>query len=203
VDQTKFFPAAEFTRDPHVLFVGRLEKVKGAFDLLAAWERVQRAFPAALLTMIGQDCTAGRFLREARSLGLERSIRLTGPLPLPVVAEMMRRSRLFCLPSHKEGTPNCIMEALSSGLPVVATRVGGIPDIIEHKKTGLLVEKEDVTGLATALITLLSDAVQCAHLGTAAALFARDHLDARQTVSRLVELYGELVESHQQRQARS
>lgn len=200
VDQTRFFPADELAPDPHVLFVGRIEKAKGAFDLLAAWAKVQLACPSALLTMVGQDCTEGRFLREARSLGIERSIRLTGPLPLPVVANMMRLARLFCLPSHGEGTPNCVMEAVSSGLPVVATRVGGIPDIVEHENKGLLVDKEDVNGLAAALIRLLSDPTQCARLGQAAALFARQRLNARQTVSRLVELYSELIEAHPKRE---
>jgi glycosyltransferase involved in cell wall biosynthesis len=178
-----------------VLFVGRIEKAKGAFDLLAAWARVQLACPTALLTVVGQDYTQGRFLKEARSLGIERSITLTGPLPSPTVANVMRRARLFCLPSHGEGTPNCVMEALSCGLPVVATPVGGIPDVVEHKKSGILVDKGDVDGLAAALIALLRDPLQCARKGSAAQAFARSHLDARKTVSRLVELYREMIEA--------
>ena len=105
----------------------------------------------------------------------------------------MRQSRIFCLPSHGEGTPNSVMEALSCGLPIVATDVGGISDIVEHEKTGLLVNKGDVENLANSLIALLNDYDRCVDMGKAAQLFARDHLDARKTVRRLVDLYSELI----------
>jgi glycosyltransferase involved in cell wall biosynthesis len=88
------------------------------------------------------------------------------------------------------------MEALSCGLPVVATRVGGIPDIVEHEKTGLLIDKGDVQGLAAALVTLLRNPTWCARMGQAAHAFARVHLDARKTAGRLVELYGELIANY-------
>ena len=142
------------------------------------------------------DHTKGLFARAMRSLGVDSSITLTGPLPRPAVANLLRQSRLLCLPSHKEGTPNCVMEALACGLPVVATRVGGIPDIVEHEKTGLLINKGDIEGLAAALVTLLRDPCRCARMGQAAHAFARVHLDARKTVSRLVELYDELIVNH-------
>lgn len=196
VDQTLFFPASELTGNPHVIFVGRIEPAKGVFDLLSAWINVLRDCPDARLTVVGRDQTGGRFLRKAHSLGIEHSIRLTGPLPPPAVAELMRQSRLLCLPSDDEGTPNCVMEALSCGLPVVATRVGGIPDIVEHEKTGLLIEKGEVASLAAALVTLLLDASRCARMGQLAHAFARAHLDARQSASRLVELFEELVSNH-------
>ena len=65
-----------------------------------------------------------------------------------------------------------MMEALSCGLPVVATRVGGIPDIVEHEKTGLLVDKGNIEGLADALVTLLRNPGRCARMGQAAHAFA-------------------------------
>src|SRR5437879_9551255 len=129
------------------------------------------------------------------------SITLPGLLSLPAVANLMRQSRLLCLPSHGEGTPNCVMEALSCGLPVVATRVGGIADIVEHEKTGLLIDKGDVECLATALVTLLRDPSRCAHMGQAAHVFARTHLDARKTASHLVELYDELIVNHSRKRS--
>jgi glycosyltransferase involved in cell wall biosynthesis len=193
VDQTRFFPASTLSADPSVLFVGTVVKGKGIFDLLLAWTRVKRAHPNASLTMVGPDRTKGLFAREALRLGVDNSITLTGPLPLPAVANLMRQSRLLCLPSHEEGTPNCVMEALSCGLPIVATRVGGIPDIVEHEKAGLLVDKGDVEGLAAALSMLLGDISQCARMGQAAHAFARAHLDARKTAGHLVELYDELT----------
>jgi glycosyltransferase involved in cell wall biosynthesis len=195
VDQTRFFPSSQLSADLRVLFVGDIVQAKGVFDLLAAWAKVKRTYPNASLTIVGPDCTKGLFHREMLSLGVDSSITLTGLLPLQAVANLMRQSQLLCLPSHGEGTPNCVMEALSCGLPVVATRVGGIPDIVEHEKTGLLVDKGDVDGLAAALVTLLGDARQCTRMGQAAQVFAREHLDARKTIDRLFTLYNELIYS--------
>jgi teichuronic acid biosynthesis glycosyltransferase TuaC len=201
VDQTRFFPSSTLSADPCVLFVGAIVKAKGVFDLLSAWVQVKRAYPNASLTMVGPDGTKGLFSREARSLGVDSSITLTGPLPPSAVAKLMRQSRLLCLPSHGEGNPVCVMEALSCGLPVVATRVGGIPDIVEHEKTGLLIDKGDVEGLAAALVTLLRDPNWCARMGQAAHAFARVHLDARKTASRLVELYDELIVNYSRKKS--
>ncbi len=200
VDQTRFFPPHERTSNPGVLFVGRIEKAKGAFDLLSAWSKVKLACPDASLTVVGPDLTNGLFLREAHALGVDSSITLTGSLPPPMVADLMRQSRLLCLPSHGEGTPNCVTEALSCGLPVVATRVGGIPDIVEHEKTGLLVDQGNIDRLADALVTLLGDPGRCARMGEAGHAFALEHLNARKTVDRLVELYNELITAYSGRQ---
>jgi glycosyltransferase involved in cell wall biosynthesis len=85
------------------------------------------------------------------------------------------------------------MEALSCGLPIVATRVGGIPDIIEEGTSGFLVDRGDSDGLASALITLLRDPSQCLRMGRAAKEFADTHLDISRTADRLVELYRDTI----------
>jgi glycosyltransferase involved in cell wall biosynthesis len=193
VDREKFYPAPKLSGNSTVLFVGRVEEVKGAFDLLTAWGKVRRTIRDASLTLAGPDLTGGRFLSMARALGVDDSIQLLGPVPHSAIPDLMRQSRILCLPSHKEGTPNCITEALSCGLPVVATRVGGIPDILEHQKEGLLVDKADVDGLAGALSIMLSDEEKCGRQGLAAQAFAAERLDARKSVNRLVELYSEVI----------
>ena len=200
VDQTRFFPPPERTTHPRALFVGHVQKAKGIFDLLSAWVKVRHACPDALLSVVGPDRTNGLLPRKAHALGVDSSITLTGSVPAPMVANLMRQSRLLCLPSHGEGTPNCVMEALSCGLPVVATRVGGIPDIVEHERSGLLVDKGDIEGLVDALVTLLRDPDRCARMGQAAHAFAGQHLNARKTVDRLLELYNELIAAYSERQ---
>src|SRR5262249_33158774 len=103
--------------------------------------------------------------------------------------------RLLCLPSHAEGMPNCVMEGMGCGLPVVATQVGGIPEIVEEGQTGLLVKRGDADGLSAALVSLLADYERSARMGQAARSFAERRLDARKTARRLVELYNELTMS--------
>ena len=86
----------------------------------------------------------------------------------------MRASRIFCLSSHIEGTPVSVMEALSCGLPVVATGIGGILDIVDQHTTGRLVNKGDVEGLASALIALLRDYTTCVRMGKEGSGVCRD-----------------------------
>lgn len=193
VDQRRFYPAAKLSLDPRVLFVGRIERAKGVYDLLEAWVKVLDHCPNAQLTIIGEDRTSGLFSQQARSLGISDSIALKGSLPSSQVADMMRASSIFCLPSHNEGTPVVVMEALSCGLPVVATKVGGIPDIVESDRTGILVQRGDIPGLARSLVSLLHGAGCRTRMGQAAHEFARIYLNAEKTADRLVELYHELI----------
>lgn len=197
VDRRRFFPALELALEPQVLYVGRIERAKGVYELLDAWVRVLAHCPDARLTLIGEDRTGGSVHREVQSLGIDENVILTGPLSGHQVADMMRRSRIFCLPSHNEGTPVCIMEALSCGLPVVATRVGGIPDVVEHEKTGLLVAKGNVQGVADALLSLFRDPSRCVQMGKEARAFADTHLDIARTANRLVDLYRATMGNHE------
>ena len=186
-------PKVEGIRKPAVLFVGAVTTTKGVFDLLEAWTGVASRCAYAELWVVGLDYTNGRFVQMVRSRGHERTVKILGPRPLSDVADLMRQAQVLCLPSHGEGTPNCVMEAMASGLPVVATEVGGIPDIVEAGRTGLLVQRGDIHALAEALVSLLHDSDRRARMGEEAYAFAREHLDARKTAERLAGLYRELV----------
>ncbi|MDH5739875.1 MAG: glycosyltransferase family 4 protein [Nitrospira sp.] len=194
VDLETFFPPKEEgTKQPVVLFVGAVRATKGAFDLLAAWTQVVAKPTHADLWVVGPDYTNGRFAREVQSRGHHKSVKILGPQPLSNVANLMRQAQVFCLPSHGEGTPNCVMEAMACGLPIVATDVGGIPDIVETDRTGILIPRGDTQNLAEALASLLQDSGRRARMGKAAYEFACQHLDSRRTTNRLVELYHDLL----------
>lgn len=194
VDLKTFFPPkAEGMRQPAVLFVGAVRTTKGAFDLLEAWTQVVANWTHAELWVVGPDYTNGRFVQEVQSRGHDKAVKMLGPQPLNHVADLMRQAQVLCLPSHGEGTPNCVMEAMACGLPVVATEVGGIPDIVDSNRTGILVQKGDIQKLAEALTSLLHDSGQRKRMGQAAYEFAREHLDARKTTERLVGLYRDLL----------
>lgn len=192
VDQSKFFPSSGVTGEKSVLFVGRVTKEKGVFDLLLAWNQVNRACPDAVLTVVGNDSTNGEFWKRVNSLDLANSVRMLGPLPHQTIPDVMRESSLFCLPSYGEGTPVSIMEAMSCALPIVATRVGGIPDIVVHNQTGLLVDKGDIKGLAQALILLLSNPDEMIRLSQSARMSACEKFDGEKSADRLVKLYEEI-----------
>lgn len=186
-------PKIEGKRQPAILFVGEVKTAKGVFELLEAWTQVGASCPHAELWVVGPDYTNGRFAQEVRSRGHDKAIKIFGPQPLSNVADHMRQAQVLCLPSHGEGTPNCVLEAMACGLPVVATEVGGIPDIIDSNRTGILVQQGNVQKLAQALSSLLQDPDRRGRMGQAAYEFAREHFDAQKKASRLAELYRDLI----------
>jgi glycosyltransferase involved in cell wall biosynthesis len=103
----------------------------------------------------------------------------------------MRRARLYAQHSIEaasgdvEGTPVAVLEAGATGLPVVSTRHGGIPDVVRHGETGLLVEEGDVAGMARQMLRLLRDPTQAAALGDAARRHVRHHFSAERSNGRL------------------
>jgi teichuronic acid biosynthesis glycosyltransferase TuaC len=135
---------------PLILYVGRLERAKGTEDLLAAFQRVAGSDSRPVLAMIGEG-SDGERCRQAQGATPGRLL-LPGARPLAEVARWLAACDLLVLPSWNEGTPNVVLEALASGRRVVATRVGGIPDVITGPGLGELVEPRDPVGLAEALV---------------------------------------------------
>ena len=141
-----------------VLFVGHLVPVKALDVLMKAWALLLRdpAAPATTrLVLIGEGAERAALERLAREQGVGDRVAFLGPLPQPAVADWIAAADLLCLPSHAEGSPNVIVEALASGTPVVASRVGGIPDLVDDGVNGLLVAPGDPAALAATLAAAL------------------------------------------------
>ncbi|MGE0871055.1 MAG: glycosyltransferase family 4 protein [Kofleriaceae bacterium] len=135
---------------PIALYVGNLKSDKGVLDLATAWQTVSRSLPQAVLVVVG-DGPARATLHAART----EQMRLVGAHPLDDIPLFMAAADLLVLPSHAEGTPNVVLEALACGRRVVATSVGGIPDLIHNEQLGALVPPHDPDALATTLVTEL------------------------------------------------
>ncbi len=137
-----------------IVYVGRLERRKGVYELMTAFDAVAAMRPDVDLVLVGDgDDTAACRAWAERTAGRAR---LTGNLGMKDVADQIAASDMLVLPSHAEGTPNVVIEALASGRPVVATRVGGIPDMVHDIRMGELVPKEDADALAGALLRSLT-----------------------------------------------
>jgi glycosyltransferase involved in cell wall biosynthesis len=148
-----------------LLYVGALVPKKGLQTLFEALkgpigEKTQ-------VTVVGDGYYASELKHICSSAGLDKRTRWTGSLPPPEVAEIMRTSDILCLPSFTEGSPNVIKEAMASGLPVISTRVGGIPDLVKHGETGLLFEPGDVNELQECLTVLVNDSELRSSMGRA------------------------------------
>ena len=140
-----------------VLFVGRLHPVKGLDSLLEAASILQQDNRLNfVIVLIGEGPLLQSLSNSAVALGISDSIIFIGPQPQTIVAQWMQAANLLCLPSHMEGLPNVILEALAQSLPVVASNVGGIPEVITHNKNGLLVPANKSDKLAEALVCCLA-----------------------------------------------
>jgi glycosyltransferase involved in cell wall biosynthesis len=126
-----------------VLFVGNLVPVKAADRLVEAWGILSRSRALGdhdLLVVVGEGPCRAHLERQAANLGVSSRVRFEGAIPPGRVPRWLSAADLLCLVSRNEGTPNVIVEALASGRPVVATPVGGVVDLIEHGRNGLLAE---------------------------------------------------------------
>jgi glycosyltransferase involved in cell wall biosynthesis len=145
-----------------IVYVGRLEETKGVIDLLDAFAQIDD--PSLHLTLVG----GGAAKAECEKRAISR-VQLAGPRPLEEIPRWMAAADVVTLPSWNEGTPNVILEAFACGRPVVATCVGGIPDLVTDAKLGELVPARDVNALAKALAWAAHqqyDAAAIAQLGS-------------------------------------
>jgi glycosyltransferase involved in cell wall biosynthesis len=132
-----------------VTFVGRLEREKGVFDLLEAFAAVARTRPDVTLVLVGDGPRRAEIEALAKPWG--DRVRVLGARPHEEIAQYVAAADVATLPSWNEGTPNAVLEALASGRRVVATDVGGIPDIVHSRDIGLLVPPRAPEKLAEAL----------------------------------------------------
>jgi glycosyltransferase involved in cell wall biosynthesis len=135
---------------PLALFVGNLKPEKGVHDLTRAWDRVARDLPDASLAIVG-----GGPERAVLEAALPPRALLFGPQPLAAIPTWLAACDVLVLPSHVEGTPNVVLEALACGRRVVASAVGGVPDVITSQALGTLVPAREPDQLATALTQAL------------------------------------------------
>jgi colanic acid/amylovoran biosynthesis glycosyltransferase len=153
-----------------VVCVASLLPKKGHADLIDALAVLAERRPGVVLELVGEGPERDRILRRARERGVDRRVSLRGARSSEDVRSTLAEARAFALPSVRlpsgrmEGIPVALMEAMASGVPVVATRLSGIPELVQDGMTGLLVEPHDPDGLGAALERLLADDALAAEL---------------------------------------
>ena len=179
---------------PLVFVFSRLNRMKGLEYFLEAAAIVTTKLPEVRFLIVGDG--AGRKDLEAQTwrLGLSQKVTFTGfrtdvPALLPEAA-------VSVLPSLSEGLSNSLLESMASGVPVIAGRVGGNPEIIEHDVSGLLVSPQDASALAAAMSRLLEDHHLAARLGEAGRRRVAEVFSMERSVGEVEHLYERLVEAH-------
>lgn len=139
-----------------MLFLGEVGNRKGIYDLLEALQQARTQMPGLRL-IVGGGGEIDKARQRADELGLGDAVEFRGWVAGAAKEELLRQADLYVLPSHFEGLPVSILEAMSHGLPVVSTRVGGIPEQVREGQEGLLVEAGNVDALTAALARLAGD----------------------------------------------
>lgn len=183
VDTRRFASANGHAAGTQAITVARLSEEKGVDVLLDAWKGVVAKLPHARLLIVGHGPLRASLQRQVDEAGLNGTVRFLGELP--DVLPDLQASDVFVLPSRSEGLPNALLQAMAAGLPCVATRVGGVSELIEDRVNGRLVAPEQVEELAEALVWMFQNPLEAARYRTA----ARYTVEARFTLERMAESY--------------
>jgi len=185
VDLARFAPAADRSSRPAPMTVATLANLrpeKGLLQLVEAAAVVTRQAPRARFVMWGDGPLRRDLDALIRARGLSGIVEMPGPTLQP--ERVLKGCDVFVLPSLSEASSNVVLEAMGTGLPVVATRVGGLPGLVEDQRTGLLVPPDDVPALAQAIVRLLETPDLAATMGArgrarALAEFGLDRMSER------------------------
>ena len=187
VDPAVFHPPDFEPEASRLLFVGGIHPRKGLAELFDALARVDDV--AWSLHLVGQGPEESAYRARAERLGLAGRLTWHGALEKQAVADLMRQSQALVLPSRAENLPCVILEAQSVGLPTLATRVGGVAEVVSARE-GILVEPRDVEGLVGGLQTLLTTEFDRAAIATGARRFS-----LRAVGGELLQIYREVLEA--------
>jgi len=139
------------------LFSGRLETLKGVDELLPAFAELKGRTEQRVRLVLAGDGDLERYREMAAALGIEGDVEFAGWVGPEELERLQAESHVYVLPSHTEGLPMGMLEAMVRELPVIVTSVGGIPDFIQDGVNGLLVEPKDIDALADALLKFVEN----------------------------------------------
>ncbi|MBM3523172.1 MAG: glycosyltransferase [Alphaproteobacteria bacterium] len=172
---------------PRILALGRYIATKGFDALIAQAPQLVARWPGIRIDIVGGGELEGELKRQVASLGLEASIHITGPTTDP--ASLLRAANLFVSTSHYEGTSLALLEAMSWGLPVVASDVPGNRDLVVHDRTGVMYPLGDGAALVAGIVSQLEDHARAAEFAANARVLVDAEFSSRAILGRHVEIY--------------
>ncbi len=181
-------PEASDRRRRAVLFVGRLKDAKGVPTLIGAFARLADRYPDLELRIVGEGPERDRYERRCGELGVRDRVTFAGDVPYAEMPEQYRRCQVFVLPSHNEGLPRTVLEAMASGTPVVTTALEQLEPLVDGSGAGYTVERGSVDGVADAVATLLEDRSERRERGRAGRERVVENNAWTRTVARTTEL---------------
>ncbi|MCX7549364.1 glycosyltransferase [Xanthomarina sp. F2636L] len=191
---SSFFELQPKLESKQVLAVGRFVEKKAPHLTILAFKEVLNKFPDATLVMAGDGVLLNVCKDLVRALKINNSVRFLGVINQEQQRELLEESLIFVQHSviakngDSEGTPVAILEAMATGIPVVSTEHAGIPDIIEHDKTGLLVPEHNIQLMAEMISSLLSNNIRAKELGMHARLHVKQHFTLKTHIDTIAKV---------------
>ena len=201
IDVERFDGGRPDEAPPHFLATGRFVEKKAPVLTLLAFHRVVQLRPDARLTMVGTGALWESTMQAVKALGLTGSVDLCGVRTPDEVANLMRTCRAFVQHSvvtdanDREGTPLAILEAMASGIPVVATRHEGIADVVTHGERGLLCDEFDIGTMAEHLLQLTDDRALAGRMGAAGRAYVQEFHRVENTIASLHRILSRFASS--------
>jgi glycosyltransferase involved in cell wall biosynthesis len=175
------------TQGPVLVTIARLTEAKGHRYLLSALPDLLRTWPQLCCLFVGEGELCESLQRMAVDLGVEQACRFMGVRE--DIADILAAADMFVLPSLSEGFPFVLLEALAMGLPVVSSRVNGVPELIEDRKTGLLVPARDSRALAAAIREMLNDPAAALRMGAVGRAMVQERFTADRMVANTTAIF--------------
>lgn len=196
VDSRLFHPSTRRAENSafNVVFLGRLVPFKGASVAIRAVSQIKERIPNIVLAIAGVGPQRDELETLARSEGVEDSVRFLGFVEGSRVPSLLRNSDVLCCPSIADASPTVILQGMACGLPIVASNVGGISEMVGHGASGLLVEPDNEMKLSEAFVKLHEDSELRRRLGDDGRLRVEREYDWDVIAKRMVGLYRESVQ---------
>jgi glycosyltransferase involved in cell wall biosynthesis len=180
----------------HILYLGHLGKAKGSFDLICAAKTILRQEHGVMFDLVGQEHTIGELKQlntKVAEAGLEQFIHIQPSVTGAEKIRLFRSADIFVYPSYHEGMPMAVIEAMACGLPIIATQVGGLPDLVYPDVNGFLVPAGQPDQLAVAIYQLIINPQMRYSMQVDSFRLAQENFDIEILVSRLLDIYQALL----------
>lgn len=177
-----------------IIFVGSLVKSKGIFELLTAFIKLNYKYTNLYLILIGNVPDRTVLDKIISSNYINNKICLLGEIPQNEIPYWLSASDIFVFPTYNEGLPNAIMEAMACGLPVVATEIGGIPEVVKDGENGILIDKKNVKSIVHSLEKLIENKSMCRKMGEHGRITIEEKFSWNNSAKKLIEIYNKIID---------
>ncbi|WP_321418525.1 glycosyltransferase family 4 protein [uncultured Methanomethylovorans sp.] len=183
------------TTEPYILYTGRLDSRKGLVDLIESAKYICAKYPRMKFVLIGKGPNREYLEQKVKEMKLEQNILFTGFVEKNILLKYYQNAQIYVFPSYFEGLPTTLLEAMSCGLPVIATDVAGNSEVIKNGENGLLVSQKAPLQIAEAMIKLLSDDMFRFEIGLAARAHVIENYDWEIISNKIEEIYNDIKQS--------